>query len=80
VGAPPYAYRATLLGYAPDGVDANGNVVHLVRWRTALDGVERSARTRGFVTEMFHGLGTGARVNIIRDGRGSIIAIEKVGA
>lgn len=74
------AYDVEILGYAPDGYDAKQHVSFRVRWRSKLDGEERSARTRGYVTEMLHGIGTGTRVNILRDGRGSIIHIEKRGA
>lgn len=69
------AYDVEILGYAPDGYDAKDYVSFRVRWRE--DGAERSARTRGYVTEMLHGIATGTVVDIIRDGRGSIIHIQK---
>ncbi len=69
------AYGVEILGYAPDGQDSKGNVAHQIRWRDGM-GLERSARTRGSTTAMLHGIGTGSRVNLIRDGRGSIVKIE----
>ena len=71
------AYRALIVGIEPDGRDARGNHRWRIVYRTALDGDERSARTRGFLVTEVGSLAPGERANLIRDGRGSIIAIDK---
>lgn len=71
------AYRATLVSATLTGRDGRGNNRYRVTWRTALDNDERSANTRGWVDGDLQQVEPGDRVNLIRDGRGSIIVIEK---
>lgn len=71
------AYRALIVAVERAGHDARGNFRYRVTYRTALDNVERSANTRGYLTDVVRLLTPGSRANLIRDGRGSIIAIDR---
>lgn len=71
------AYRATITRVDRVGRDGKGNFRWRIFYRTALDNEERSACTRGYMVDDVADLAPGTRADLLRDGRGSIIHIEK---
>lgn len=70
------AYGATYVRHEEVRRDKHGTVVYAITYRHADEDVERTANTRGFLMPEVLTLTPGDRVNLIRDGRGSIIAID----
>ena len=73
-------YGAAVVAVVEDGTDARRNRRYkITATALAFDGtdVTRTVRTRGYVEGDVRGLAPGDRVNIIRDGNGSAIHIER---
>lgn len=76
-------YRATVLDIVEDGTDARRNRRWAITVKArALDGTDRevTVRTRGYMAADVVVIDPGHLVNVIRDGNGSAIHIEKTGA
>lgn len=70
------AYRATYVKAERIGVDGRGNRKYRITYRTEADNATRTANTRGHVDHDLADVWPGDRVNLIRDGRGSVVVIE----
>jgi hypothetical protein len=73
-------YGVVFRGAEEIGRDKRRTVRYRVTWNRPDEDVERAANTRGFLMPEVLTLTPGDRVNLIRDGRGSIIAIDLTSA